>query len=130
MCERRKCHENERNQVGNFGGRLSILNDVTAVASGASYNSGVYGQGNSVVMKNSLSTATGGTMNWDNGILTYGTLVVDHCDIKGDTYSIYGGSTSNAKVVFTKLDGSAVGPNYACIGAYDANYTELGITCR
>jgi len=135
-------------------GSLVSMTDVTVVATGGTYSSGVYNYSSTPSMANMTAGAGGslnsfGVYNYSSspsmtdvdasaggGVDSYGVYNYDFSNplirnsrIAGDN-SIYNDATSSAQVVDTMLDGIVTeGIELACVGAYDANFVALDEDC-
>ena len=95
---------------------------------------GVYTTGvtnGSFSMDNVTATATGGTFN--DGVSNFSSSPspsIRNSAITGTTYSIYNVVTSpSAKVADTVLDGGVVGVGFTCVGVCTTAFTPLGAAC-
>jgi hypothetical protein len=112
----------------------STMTNVIATASGISENRGVDNYNSSPTMTNVTATASGGTDNYGvyNFSFSPNTVKIKQSVIKGTTNTIYNNSATTILVAHSELDGGVVlnEGSITCIGAYNATYVGLNISCQ
>ena len=97
---------------------------------------GVYmDKGGLLEMTTSSASASGTVLDNGVGLLVggqSGSIAVEHSTLQGNDYSIFNATSTPVRIAMTKLVGPVVGlsPGWACVGAYDQNFSLLNGTCR
>jgi hypothetical protein len=106
------------------------VNDVTATASGGTYNYGVFNySGPSPTMTDVIATASGGTSNI--GVYNFSSYpAIRRSTMKSDNYSLYS-SGGTATVSQSTLIGSVFGgTSNTCVACDNGSGTALGANCN
>ena len=100
------------------------MTNVTATATGGTFNRGVSNQSlSSPSMNNVTATATGGANNY--GVINISSSpTIRNSSITGTTNSIFNDS-STAQVAVSMLDGLRDGGGIFCVGVYDESFAQI-----
>ena len=106
------------------------MTDVTATATGGTFNRGVHNtQSSSPSMNNVTATATGDLASYGVGNFDSSSPTIRNSSLTGDTNSIANSTLSSAKVADTALGGAVTDGGFTCVGVYDTDFVALEADC-
>ena len=107
-----------------------LMSNVTATAKFGGSNRGVYNLSSSPTMSNVTASATGGVTSNIGVVNSSSSPTIRNSALTGNTQSLLNdGSSPQANVADTVLDGPVSGSGFTCVGVYDAAFAALNATC-